>query len=118
MDVPKEVQEATIVWYKFLARPENIAQAMLITGGYNPKVELSEADKAKNGPVYAEYSNAVKQYKNAIACYQTRWDGKTMYDVFATELPNFVTNRLTADQLLEKMSKSATKYVEELNKNK
>jgi len=118
MDVPLEAQKAAIEWYKFSARPENVKARTIATGAFNPKVKISEEELAKKGPVNVEYAKAISKVKTTIPSFQTRWDSVTLYEVLAVELPNFVSNRMTTDQLLTKMSEAAAKYVKELNKNK
>ncbi len=41
-----------------------------------------------------------------------------MYEVFAVELPNYVSGAITTEELLKKMSESATKYVQDLEQSK
>lgn len=119
MDVPLEVQEAAIEWYKFNARPENIKERTIAVGSFNPKVPVPEEElQESSGPVGIEYAKAIGKVKYTLPSYQTRWDAVTMYEVFAVELPNYVSGRITTDELLERMSESAAKYVEELEKNK
>jgi len=118
MDVPPEQQKCALAWYEFLARPEIIERETIMTGAFNPKVPIPEEQIAENGPVYLEYAKAVRNVKYALPCYQSRWDGVTMYEVFAVQLPEYVAGRISTEALLDRMSESAAKYVAELEQNK
>lgn len=117
VDVRPEEQRAALAWYEFRARPENIERETVMTGAFNPAVSIPDEKIAENGPVYLEYAKAVRNVKYALPCYQSRWDGVTMYEVFAVQLPEYVTGRISTDDLLKLMSESAAKYVAELEQN-
>jgi len=118
MDVSKEEQEAAIEWYKFRASKDQITKETLAKGRFNPKVPIDPELIKERGSIYVEYANAISRVKTSLPCYQTRWDGVTMYEVFAVELPNYVSGAITTEELLKKMSESATKYVQDLEASK
>lgn len=118
MDVSKEEQQAAIEWYKFKATKDQITKESLAKGRFNPKVPIDPKLIEEQGSIYTEYANAISRVKTSLPCYQTRWDGVTMYEVFAVELPNYVSGAITTEELLKKMTESATKYVQDLEASK
>lgn len=118
VDVSPEEQEAAMAWYKFKSTKEQIAKESLARGSFNPKVPIDPKLIEDKGSIYVEYANAISRVKTSLPSFQTRWDGVTMYEVFAVELPNYVSGAITTEELLKKMSESATKYVEDLEQSK
>ena len=114
MDVSEAEQMAAIEWYKFRSSEDQIIKESLDKGRRNPKVPIDPKLIEEQGGIFVEYSNAISRVNTSLPCYQTRWDGVTMYEVFAVELPNYVSGALTTDDLLKKMTESATKYVQDL----
>jgi raffinose/stachyose/melibiose transport system substrate-binding protein len=115
MDHPLEVREGTVEYIKFLARPENIRRRGVIMGSIAPKVPLTESDLAEMSPAMQEYAKAVTSLQKTLIVYQTRWDPITQNEVIPSELPSFVTDKITVEELVNKMSEAGTKYEKESN---
>ena len=76
---------------------------------------LTDEDLGKMSPAMREYAKAVTSMEKSLIVYQTRWDPITQNDVIPAELPSFVTDKITVDELVAKMSASGKKYAEESN---
>ena len=115
MEHALEVREGAVEYIKFTARPENIRKRAVEQGAMAPKVPLTDDDLAKLDPVMQEYSKAVTSLEKTLIVYQTRWDPITQNDVIPAELPSFVTDKITVEELVEKMSAAGEKYEKESN---
>ena len=115
MDHELDVREGAVEYIKFLARPVNIRRRGVKMGDIAPKVALTESDLAEMSPAMQEYATAVTSMRQSLIVYQTRWDPITQNEVIPAELPNFVTDRITVDELVMKMSEAGQKYAEESN---
>ena len=111
VDHPKEVQEGAIEYLKFMATERIIRETSIQTGAFNPKVELTEDDMAKFSPVMKIYAELVPNIKGTYPSYQGKWDPLTQNEVVPTELVNYLNGKITQDELLQKMSKAAEKYL-------
>ena len=115
MDHPIEVREGMVEYIKFLAKPENIRKRGVVMGDIAPKVPLTESDLAEMSPSMQEYAKAVTSIEKTLIVYQTRWDPITQNDIIPAELPSFVTDRITVDEFVTKMSEAGQKYERDSN---
>jgi raffinose/stachyose/melibiose transport system substrate-binding protein len=115
MDHDLEVREGAVEYIKFIARPVNVRKRGVIMGDFAPKVPLTEEDLAELSPAMQEYAKAVTSVKETLIVYQTRWDPITQNEVIPAELPSFVTDRITVEELVAKMSAAGKKYEKESN---
>ena len=84
-------------------------------GDIAPKVPLTESDLAEMSPSMQEYAKAVTSIEKTLIVYQTRWDPITQNDIIPAELPSFVTDRITVDEFVTKMSEAGQKYERDSN---
>ena len=110
MDHPIEVQEGAIEYLKFKARPENIRFVGVMQGAFSPAVPLTEEDLEQLSPTMKDYAKSVSTLKYTLINYQGRWDPITQNEVIPTELVNFITGKITVEDLINKMSEAGKKY--------
>lgn len=115
VDVPKEAQEGAVEYLKFLATPEMIRKSCVTTGDISPIVSLTEEDLEQMDPIMKEYSSVVPTLAGSVPNYQGHWDPITQNEVIPTELVNYITEKITLDELLQKMNEAAEKYAAENN---
>lgn len=115
MDHELDVREGAVEFIKFLARPESIRESGVTRGEFSATVPLTEEDLAGLSPAMQEYAKAVSQIQRTMIVYQTRWDPITQNDVIPAELPRFVTDEITVEELVELMAAAGRKYQEESN---
>lgn len=115
VDVPKEAQEGAVEYLKFMATPEMIRKSCVTTGDISPIVSLTEDDLNQMDPIMKEYANVVTSLAGSVPNYQSHWDPITQNEVIPTELVNYITEKITLDELLQKMNEAAEKYVAENN---
>jgi len=115
-DHPKDVQEGTIEFIKYKARPENIRLAAVEKGDFTNLVPLTEDDLKKLGSVMQEYAKTVASLKNTMIVYQTQWDPIVQNEVIPAELPNLVSGKIDTAQFCSKLAEGAKKYAAENNK--
>lgn len=113
VDVPEEAQEGAVEYLKFLATPEMIRESCVTTGDISPVVSLTAEDLERMDPIMKEYANVVPTLAGSVPNYQGHWDPITQNEVIPTELVNYITEKITLDELLAKMNEAAQKYVSE-----
>jgi len=116
VDHPKEVQEGTIEYIKFIARPENIRKDGVLMGELSRIVPLTPSDLKQLSPAMREYAKCIASAKNVLIVYQNQWDPITQNEVIPTELPSLINGKITVEQFCTKMVEGAKKYATENKK--
>lgn len=115
VDHSVEVQEGTVEYLKFMARPESIRETGVVMGNLSSIVALTDDDLAKLSPPMQEYAKAVNSLEKTMVIYQGRWDPITQNEVIPAELPSLITGQITVDEFCEKMITGAERYDEDSN---
>ena len=116
VDHPKEVQEGTIEYLKFISNETNIRQNGIVGGSLSNLVPLTADDLKQLTAPMQEYAKAVASVKNVLIIYQQRWDPITQNEVIPANLPSLITKQITIDQFCAKMVEGAKKYAAENKK--
>ena len=112
-DHPKEVQDGTIEFLKYMNKPENIRENGVVMGSLSNLVPLTDEDLAKLSAPMQEYAKAVASVENVLIVYQTRWDPIVQNEVIPAELPSLIGKQITVDEFCAKMVEGAKKYESE-----
>ena len=111
MDHDLEVREAAVDWIKFLATRDIIGLQAIGVGHFNHKIELTEEELSKLGPVHVRYANSVEGVRHTIPWFQGQWDPISQHETVVGMLPEFLYGQITAEQYAEAMRRSAREFL-------
>ena len=113
VDHPKDVQDGTVEYIKYMVKPENIRLNGVISGALSNLVPLTEDDLKQLSLPMQEYAKAVSSVKKLVIIYQGKWDPIVQNEVIPADLPSLIGGQITVDEFCAKMVDGAKKYAAE-----